>query len=273
MRNINGFEKIWFAHQHLDAQILPLNYSCARSSPIWTQDIRPHRSASMQVSLTTRMYGSSKYHANTPVYRRRSFASRNSSNRSLRALENGKVSSYEADLHSRTGASASMPSRRALSLFDLLGLPGGAQALVPDNIASKLEGLGVLDYSSTISDGAYIHYGTIQALGDALPQLNEGWVVRAPGLTSGIPFQVTIKRTRPSASQNIEPAPLVYLIDLFIDRVEIELPFLRPARLVERSGVRIGRLVEATKPRPVRLVGSGTLRIRDRRERRERTFH
>src|SRR5690349_19705003 len=143
-----------------------------------------------------------------------------------------------------------MPSRRALSLLDLVGLPGGAQALVPDDIAAKLEGLGVLDYSSTTSEGAYIHYGTIQALEAALPQLNQGWIVRAPGLTSGIPFQVTIKRARPSATQNIEPAPLAYHIDLFIDRVEIELPFLRPAKLIERSGVRIGRLAEANKPRP-----------------------
>ncbi len=155
-----------------------------------------------------------------------------------------------------------MPSRRALSLLDLVGLPGGAQALVPDDIAAKLEGLGVLDYSSTTSEGAYIHYGTIQALEDALPQLNQGWIVRAPGLTSGIPFQVTIKRAQPSATQNIEPAPLAYHIDLFIDRVEIELPFLRPAKLIERSGVRIGRLAEANKPRPVRLVGSGTLRVK-----------
>lgn len=155
-----------------------------------------------------------------------------------------------------------MPSRRALSLLDLVGLPGGAQALVPDAIAAKLEGLGVLDYSSTMSEGAYIHYGTIQALEDALPQLDQGWFVRAPGVTSGIPFQVTIKRAVPSTTQNIEPAPLLYLIDLFIDRVEIELPFLRPAKLIERSGVRIGRLDEANKPRPVRLVGSGTLRVK-----------
>lgn len=154
-----------------------------------------------------------------------------------------------------------MPSRRALSLLDLVGSPGGAQALIPDNVASKLEGLGVIDYSSTTSDGAYIHHGTIQALADALPSLDEGWLVRAPGLTTGIPFQATIKRAQPSATENIEPAPLLYLIDLFIDRVEIELPFLRPAKLVDRSGVRIGRLIESTRKTPVKLVGSGTLRI------------
>jgi hypothetical protein len=155
-----------------------------------------------------------------------------------------------------------MPTRRALSLLDLVGSPGGAQALIPDNVAAKLEGLGVIDYSSTTSDAAYIHHGTIQALADALPSLDEGWLVRAPGLTTGIPFQATIKRTQPSAIENIEPAPSLYLIDLFIDRVEIELPFLRPAKLVERSGVRIGRLIESTRMTPVKLVGSGTLRIR-----------
>lgn len=155
-----------------------------------------------------------------------------------------------------------MPSRRALSLLDLVGSPGGAQSLIPDKVAAKLEGLGVIDYSSTTSDGAYIHHGTIQALADALPSLDEGWIVRAPGLTKGIPFQATTKRTSRSPGQNIEPAPLFYLIDLFIDRVEIELPFLRPAKLIERSGVRIGRLIESTKQTPVRLVGSGTLRIR-----------
>ncbi|HEY5923702.1 MAG TPA: hypothetical protein VIV11_18600, partial [Kofleriaceae bacterium] len=155
-----------------------------------------------------------------------------------------------------------MLTRRSLSLLDLVGAPGGAQALIPDNVSSKLEGLGVLDYSSTTSDGAYIHYGTIQALEDALPNLDQGWIVRAPGLTSGIPFQATIKRNAPSTGQNIEPAPELYLIDLFIDRVEIELPFLRPAKLVEATPARIGRLIESTKTRPVRLVGAGTLRIK-----------
>jgi hypothetical protein len=158
----------------------------------------------------------------------------------------------------------SLSARRGISILDLLALPPGLDVVLPEKITRGLESLAVLDYSSTTSDGVYVHYGTVQALSDGLlPQLDHGWTVRAPGLNKGLPFQLTVRRNPPVGAENVEPAPSAYLLDLFLDQVEVELPFVRPARLV--SGPAIAAHLEDIPadqgPRIVKLVGGGTLRI------------
>jgi hypothetical protein len=156
-----------------------------------------------------------------------------------------------------------LPVRRGISILDLLALPPGLD-VVPEKVTRGLESLAVLDYSSTASDGVYIHYGTVQALSEGLlPQLDHGWTVRAPGLNKGLPFQLTARRNPPVGGQNVEPAPSAFILDLFLDQVEIEMPFVRPARLV--SGPAVAAHLEdvpaGQNPRIVNLVGGGTLRI------------
>ena len=133
-----------------------------------------------------------------------------------------------------------MPTRRALSLLDLVGAPGGAQALIPDRIASKLEGLGVIDYSSTTSDGAYIHHGTIQALADALPSLDEGWIVRAPGRHlrqhGGIRDEPARGRRRQRDPLPADP-PTSFVPTLVAYRAFVNWPGTPPASRARRAAV------------------------------------
>ena len=162
-----------------------------------------------------------------------------------------------------------MASRRGISLLHLLALPPGFLSIIPDDLRRDLQNLVVLDYSSATSDETYVHYGTIQALSETLPALNDGYAIRAPGLHKGLPFQLMIRRGRPDGDENVEPAPTLYLCDLFLDRAEIEVPFLRPAQRVEGIGATPTQLEEVDPnvgPTRVYLVGGGTLRVRIERD-------
>lgn len=152
-------------------------------------------------------------------------------------------------------------SRRGISLLDLLTLPPGAQSLLPDDLASQLEKFAVVDIRSTTSPAAIFHYGTVQSVADVgLPALRN-WPAEIPGLNTGIPFQLSLLRTPPGAGQNLEPGPAGFRLDLFLQRVSIIVPGLRPATRVPASGVTPSHLVADRSRSRVRIVGSGILRL------------
>lgn len=154
-----------------------------------------------------------------------------------------------------------MTTKRGISLLDLLNIPPGSQGVLPPDVAAQLEKLAILDYHSTTSDSAIIHYGTVQSLADmALPALRE-WPVQAPGLNTGLSFQLTVKRIAAGAGQNLEPAPDTFQLDLFLNPVAIEIPGLRPATLIPGGNGAPARLGDDPKRTKVQIVGSGVLRI------------
>ena len=154
-----------------------------------------------------------------------------------------------------------MVSKRGISLLDLLNLPGAATTLVPEKLATQLERFSVIDYRTTTSGEAFVHYGTVQALTEALelPALRN-WPVQIPGIQTGIPFQLTF--TRADVTDNLEPAADRFNLDLFLDRVSITVPGLKPAKRVVSAPLSPRHLVPDTTRNTVRIYGSGVLRLR-----------
>lgn len=155
-----------------------------------------------------------------------------------------------------------MPHLRGLSLLDLIGLPVGLDAFIPDVISVPLEKLAVQDLQTTTTPGLQIHRGTVMGVGDAfgLPGI-QGWPLQAPGLQTGLPFQLTRYRRLPGTGDTIEPAPLGWQLDLILDHLSITVPRLKPARRVDSSDTTPRHLVPDTQRSAVRIVGSGVLRI------------
>lgn len=153
-----------------------------------------------------------------------------------------------------------MAARRGINLLDILNLPGAANTLIPDSLASQLENFSVIDYRTTSSDSAFVHYGTVQALSDSLdlPALRS-WPVQIPGIHSGIPFQLTFQRV--AVTESLEPAADRFNLDLFLDRVSITVPGLKPAKRVASAPLSPRHLVPDTSRETVRIYGSGVLRL------------
>lgn len=157
-------------------------------------------------------------------------------------------------------------SRRGISLLDLFNLPPGSQALLPDNIATSLEALAVIDYRSTTSPDTYIHHGMLQSLGEgfALPGLRD-WTIEIPGINTGIPFQLVFTRKARSApattGEALELPPDTFQLDLFLDRFAITIPGLQPA-LVEETPGGPTHLVRDRTRNKVRLIGGAIFRLK-----------
>ncbi|WP_047492246.1 hypothetical protein [Terriglobus sp. TAA 43] len=154
-----------------------------------------------------------------------------------------------------------MPMRRGITLLELLPLPAGAESLVPDEIASQLNLLTVLDYRSMTTATAFVHTGTAQAMLDALNVNTRGYVFRAPGITDGLKFRLAVARPNPLAanSTTIESVGQQWQLDLFLDPVELQLPFRAGDLFTNEEGL------VTVQPDPGRqnvwLVGSAVLRV------------
>lgn len=159
---------------------------------------------------------------------------------------------------------------RGISLLDLLPLPGGAQAVLPAEVAGPLENLAIVEHRSSTQPWAYVHHGRVTSFADVaeLPGM-ASWPVKVPGLNVGVPFVLTL--WRPAAGVPASPAdtalegePVGFVLDLLLDDVRIEVPGLQAARVVgDVLGTgRPARLqrVEANSGR-VELVGGAILRV------------
>jgi hypothetical protein len=159
-----------------------------------------------------------------------------------------------------------MAGRRGISLLDLVAPRPGLQALVPDDVAARLEELAVIDHRATASAAAFLHHGTLQPLGDSvgLPAL-DGWPVEVPGLSTGLPFRLSRRRRQADAGagDTWEPAAQEVTLDLILERVAFVFPGLRAARRVPAvPGTATAAHLAADPDRTsVRLTGSGVLRI------------
>lgn len=153
-----------------------------------------------------------------------------------------------------------MTGKLGISLLDLLDLPSFTNTLISDSLAAQLEAFSIIDHRSTTSDDAFIHYGTVQALSESLelPSLRN-WPVQIPGVHNGIPFQLT--RQRSDITNTLEPSAEAFNLDLFLDRISIVVPGLKPAQRVASGDLSPRHLVLDPKRDTVRIYGSGVLRL------------
>ena len=154
-----------------------------------------------------------------------------------------------------------MPKKRGISILDLIGLPPGSGMIIPTVISDQLENFAVLDYSAVTAGDVHIHRGTVQSIADSYLPALRNWPVQAPMLNTGLPFQLIRRRTLLVAPNNIEPAAQGWQIDLFLDRISVTIPGLKPAMRVEASGTTPRHLVPDPNRKDVRIVGGGTLRL------------
>ena len=152
-------------------------------------------------------------------------------------------------------------AKRGISLLDLASPFPGSQAVLPDDLAARLENFAVVSHGATTSAGAFVHTGVIQPIADlGFPSLRS-WDVEVPGLNAGLPFRLVHRRTPPGAGQNLEPAAVSAFLDLVVDRIAITVPGLRPATLVPSAPAVVAHLVPDTTRSAVKIVGSGVVRI------------
>lgn len=152
-------------------------------------------------------------------------------------------------------------AKRGISLLDLASPFPGAQALIPDELASKLENFAVVEHHATTSAGVHVHEGVIQPISDlGFPALRN-WPVEVPGLNTGLPFRLVRTRNAAGSGQNLEPAASSAFLDLVVDRIAITVPGLRPATLVPTAPAVAAHLLPDASHTSVRIVGSGVVRI------------
>lgn len=152
-------------------------------------------------------------------------------------------------------------AKRGISLLDLTAPIPGAQALVPADLAERLENLAVVSHRATTSTGAIIHSGVVQPLSDlGFPSLRN-WDVEVPGLNTGLPFRLVRTRTAPGTGQSLEPAGSNAFLDLVVDRIAITVPGLRPATLVPSAPGVAAHLLPDSARSSVKIIGSGVVRI------------
>lgn len=159
---------------------------------------------------------------------------------------------------------------RGISLLDLLPLPGGAQAVLPAEVADPLENLAIVEHRSSTQAWAFVHHGRVTSFADVaeLPGMTS-WPVKVPGLNVGIPFVLTLWRPAPGtpptpADLAIEGGPVGFVLDILLDDVRIEVPGLEAARVVgDVLGTgRPARLQRVqTNNGKVELVGGAILRV------------
>lgn len=152
-------------------------------------------------------------------------------------------------------------ARRGISLLDLIAPFPGSQAVLPEDLAARLENLAVIYYKATSSTGAHVHEGVVQPVSDlGFPALRN-WPVEVPGLNAGLPFRLVRTRGASVSAPGIEPAGANVFVDLIVDRIAITIPGLRPATLVPSAPAVAAHLVADGSRKDVRIVGSGVVRI------------
>jgi hypothetical protein len=146
-------------------------------------------------------------------------------------------------------------SARGLSIVDLIGLPPGSTALLPDDVRASLSKLAVVDFTVVTSDSAFIYGGTIQSLGETLFASSLQWPIELPLLNVGVPFQLTRTCLPVASGEDIEPAPPGFQVDLLLQRIAIVVPGLQPAKVAQASGTTPAHLVcpVAGDPLPGRI--------------------
>src|SRR5262245_19280052 len=121
-----------------------------------------------------------------------------------------------------------MSLRRGTSILDLLPMTSDIAGAVPDRVVDQLGVLTVLDHRSVQNELVFFHHGSLQAPMDALGIDTSDWLIQVPGVTTGLPFRLAIRRGEPPAASNQqEQPPTGWVLDLLVQDVEVRIPGLR----------------------------------------------
>ncbi|HYO44276.1 MAG TPA: hypothetical protein VES19_13855 [Candidatus Limnocylindrales bacterium] len=151
-----------------------------------------------------------------------------------------------------------------IPLIDLFGLPDAATSLLPDSVRSFVDRFVVTGYTTSHSDAAIFHRGSLQPIDTAIDEIPTDFDIgigrlSLPLLQTGIPFQLAFTRKVPTA--NLEPAADVWRLDLSLDVFTLTVDGLEPAVFVKEVGTTPRHLVRDTTRSGVRITGSAVLRI------------
>jgi hypothetical protein len=155
-----------------------------------------------------------------------------------------------------------MTLRRGTSLLDLLPQTTELAGYVPDSIIDRIGVLTVLDRRSTESDGVVFHRGTLQDISDVLGIDTSQWSVRIPGVATGLPFRMAVRRGAAGAGTTQEAAPTGWQLDILVEDAEIQIPRLKPAVLAGGDGLQPLHLEPSSDDVPVVFAISGVVRVK-----------
>ncbi len=152
---------------------------------------------------------------------------------------------------------------RGITILDLIDdLPPELRGFVAGDIAGFFEQLSIVKHHTLTTGTHYIHHGIIQAALQGSLALPRGFPVEFPGLTTGLRFQFSSIRAVPSESQNLEPQPTGWQLDLFVERIAVPVPGLVAAQKVPRAPSQPPHLVPAAgNDKSVKFYGRAVIRL------------
>lgn len=151
---------------------------------------------------------------------------------------------------------------RGATILDLISqVPASAQGFIPAEIARFIDLLNVAELRTRSSGAFFVHEGRVQSASEAGLPIGPDFPVEIPGLNVGVPFQLGWTRPDPPAGANeVEGEPTGWVLDIFLDRVAVVIPFGRPGEVIPSSPAAPAMMRRGTGER-VRLYARGVLRV------------
>ncbi len=151
-----------------------------------------------------------------------------------------------------------------IPLVHLFDLADTAESVLPQSVQDFIERFVIVDYTTSHSDAAIFHRGSIAPIDAAIDEIPTDFDIgigrlSLPLLQTGIPFQLAF--VRKATAGNLEPSPDVWRLDLTLDVFTLTVDGLEPAIYVAESGTTPRHLVRDTTKSSVRITGSAVLRI------------
>ena len=158
-------------------------------------------------------------------------------------------------------------------LADLMDWPEETLGLLDGHVQSFLQRFRILDHETSRSDASIIHFGRLAPVhepdDDEEPGMDVGFGrLQLPGVHSSLPFQLTLFRG--PVTDDLEPAPSGFILDIVFEDLRLTLPELRPAMLVPETGTTPRHILPRPEGGDVAIVGSAVLRMEKRGDERPR---
>jgi hypothetical protein len=151
--------------------------------------------------------------------------------------------------------------RRGTSLLDLLPQTTELAGVLPDDIVDRVGVLTVLDHRSMESEGVVFHRGTLQDPTDVLGVDTSQWVLNIPGVSTGLPFRLAVRRGQAGTGGNQEAGSTGWVLDILVEDAELRISQLRPAVLAGGQGTNPLHLEPSPGGGDVVLAFSGVVRV------------
>lgn len=157
-----------------------------------------------------------------------------------------------------------MASKAGIPLVELFSTLDQINASLPGKVRDFIEQFNIIDHEVSRSPEAIFHFGKIQAIAAGISSIPAEFDVgfgklSMPLLQTGIPVQLSLLRE--PVSDNLEPAPSSWRLDLQLETFVLTLDSLQPAIYIEETGTTPQHLLRDPAHSTVRITGHATLRI------------